>query len=123
MREQRQQAQDRHHLELQLLALMRDTLGQAVQPQKGDPQQEDHDKQEDTDADQQSVALPRCGNEWRQVVRRQGIDLVSHDMQPFRTDWESRILAKQRALVPDRPASDARSSPKSDCPVKPDGPA
>ena len=78
MREERDQAQHGHDLELQLLALVGDPLGQRVQPQEDRAYgQHGHEKHQRHD-DHQDVRIALARDEERQRVRRGGVKVGRH---------------------------------------------
>ena len=65
--EQGDQAQDRHDLHLHFLGLVREVLGQRVQPEEEDAKRDDAERQEYAHHDHEHVRLTRRGDEHRQM--------------------------------------------------------
>ena len=75
VREQREQRQDGNNLILNLGCPVRDMLGQSMQPQIRDADQDDGDDKQADRETEQDVAFSRRGYETRQMMRCRGITL------------------------------------------------
>jgi len=77
VREERYQAEDRNNLELDLVAFVRDALGQCVQAQEENAEADHCDSKGDRHDDHEHIGLARCGNKKGQMFGRSGMRRLS----------------------------------------------
>jgi hypothetical protein len=77
MGKQRKQTQDRYDLKLELLRLVGYPLWQAMQPEVEISDTKNCGDQHETHSDHQYIRVARCGNEEREMVGCQGMNLIA----------------------------------------------